>query len=282
MKLDSNEIAALSPLFVDEISHRIFADRILYGLTSDDMYIHSIITTTEEGEKLKKILKKNEQRKIIFGAGSYGKWLYTYFHKDAEFIAFVDNDKKNIGKVIKGLPIISFEECKKNYSDCCIFVSPRYNYKEICNQLLDSGFPKNNIVLVGEFADNLAKKIYFDQCFITHAQNEIFVDAGAFKGESSLSFLKWCNGNYRHIYCFEPSPSVAEECRQNLFDKENVTVYTKGLWNEVAELAFEGAGTDSHVVLDMANFTEHVSVIDLDSVIDYKNIPGGGICKNGY
>ena len=54
-------------------------------------------------------------RYLIWGAGTWGRSLYRCLKvHDCEVVAFIDNDPKKIGKTFEDMPIISFEEYKKN------------------------------------------------------------------------------------------------------------------------------------------------------------------------
>lgn len=268
--MDIRTIQAASALFTDGISRRIFADRTLYGITGEDRYIRSVIATTEEGMALEKTFRERTgQKKLIFGAGDYGKWLATYY-KDERFAAFVDNNEKNAGKTVCGIPVITAEEMTRDFRGSCVFVTPRYKYKEIRSQLLDMGWPCGDIVLVGELADSIARKIYFDQPSLPRRDDEVFVDAGAFRGETSRAFFEWCGGSYRSIWCFEPSPATASQCEKNLSGMPGVSVFPAGLYSEKATLGFIEDKTESRIVQDETYSTQKISVTDLDSITDVR------------
>lgn len=52
---------------------------------------------------------------IIFGASKGGEYIYEELIKrDIEVLAFCDNDIRKVGTVVRGLPVWSFEQLKKN------------------------------------------------------------------------------------------------------------------------------------------------------------------------
>ena len=51
---------------------------------------------------------------------------------------------------------------------------------------------------------NIFGNIYFDLNELKHVENEIFIDAGSFNGDTTRDFLRWCGGKYKRIYAFEP------------------------------------------------------------------------------
>ena len=70
---------------------------------------------------------------VIFGAGARGK-LIMHFLGQNNVVAFVDNEETFWGKNYDGIPIISFAEYKKLYSDYFIIVTPIF-YNGIIEQL---------------------------------------------------------------------------------------------------------------------------------------------------
>lgn len=76
---------------------------------------------------------------------------------------------------------------------------------------------------------------YFDLPYLLQKKDEVFVDCGAYHGETSEQFIKWCGKKYKHIYCFEPDRNNLEQCCKNLSDNmldEKYTVINKGTWSE--------------------------------------------------
>ncbi|NCD22640.1 MAG: hypothetical protein EOL90_06860 [Spartobacteria bacterium] len=78
---------------------------------------------------------------------------------------------------------------------------------------------------------------YFDDCMVFRP-DEVFVDGGGFKGETSLRFARRCPG-HRGIYYFEPSPELMAESRQNLAGLETVHFVQKGLSRQTGQASFD-------------------------------------------
>lgn len=101
---------------------------------------------------------------------------------------------------------------------------------------------------------------YFDGC-IKLDNNEVFVDCGAYIGDTSDEFIKRVNGKYEHIYMFE-----ADECNLSKIsiDNNNITLIPKAVWCDDGVLYFNCNATSS-----------------ASSVVNYEDDRGGG--KNyGY
>lgn len=83
---------------------------------------------------------------------------------------------------------------------------------------------------------------YFDT--FSPQKDEVFVNAGAFQGETDLDFVRWVNGSYKKIFAFEPMESNVEICRKCYAENgiENIDLFYKGTWSENGRISFaEGA-----------------------------------------
>lgn len=80
------------------------------------------------------------ERVVFFGAGEYGYRAYWEYKDEKEIVAFLDNDSKKWGGMLKSIPIIGIEEFKDNYHDCKVMItcSPKY-VPEISTQLEQHG-----------------------------------------------------------------------------------------------------------------------------------------------
>lgn len=91
-----------------------------------------------------------------------------------------------------------------------------------------------NIDLLGRTCQ---QRQYFPEDVLMLDSNEVFVDAGAFDGDTIDNFLE-CTGNcFKFIYAFEPDKANYEK----LVGKEygsNVITYNAGLYDKTAELCF--------------------------------------------
>lgn len=56
---------------------------------------------------------------------------------------------------------------------------------------------------------------YFDKTFFTFDDGDIYVDCGAYNGDTALEYILTCPG-YGHIYAYEPFPNAMEEAKERL------------------------------------------------------------------
>ena len=93
---------------------------------------------------------------------------------------------------------------------------------------------------------------YFDLSELKpEPDGEYFVDAGCYDGMTSLQCDKWCNGNLKMIYAFEPSNKNYMECGDRLSQIGCAyELYECATWSEETTLRFhylENAGFGSSI-----------------------------------
>ena len=265
-------IKSISTSLQDDISMEIFCNRLMFGMTEEYGYLRNIIKTTCEGRKFtEKLAGIKGKPKVIFGAGQWGQWIYKYF-PDENWVAFADNNSKK--SYIGELKVVSVQELLSDYNDAYVFISSRYHWKEIYSQLIKQGIDEYKVVPLGKLIDRCACKIYFDEAFLQHNEQEVFVDAGAFDGKTILDFNKWCNGKYAKVYAFEPQAEALEKCKNNCAGMEKIVYIPKGLWNSEQTVHFVCEGTESHIAENRDDSSFSVDVASLDiNVLQGGTIP---------
>ena len=256
----------------DATSKDIFADRLLYSLTDDHSYILNIVRKTEEGKKVSDVLKNNSQKKVIFGAGIWGRNIINAY-KDTVFECFLDNKVSDSNSLYYGLPVVHFNKMK----DCLrggeylVFISSRLYHEQMYSQLLEAGVKDENIVDVGGLIDGMSQRQYFDLSVLKEQMSteEVFVDGGCFDGKTSQQFVKWCGGKFKKIYAFEPDPNNLIKCRQMLKTyKDKYEIIPKGLWDTTGELKFTAIANGSSKVSEDGSVV--IQVTSLDEVVTEK------------
>jgi FkbM family methyltransferase len=109
----------------------------------------------------------------------------------------------------------------------------------------------------------------FDQYFNKTAdlgEEEIFVDSGAFDGDSIIAFNKHVAGKYRKIYAFEPNSLNQEKLLRNIKDEgiDRVELIKKGTWSHATTLKFS---TDANMSSASDQGDMEVEVDSIDNCI---------------
>ena len=109
------------------------------------------------------------------------------------------------------------------------------------------------------------KDQYFPEGIIQLSENEVFVDGGAFTGDTLLAFIRKAKNKYSKCYAFEPEPENAAKLnvlagRQGFRD---VRIVGKGLWNKADTLRFAASeGTTGSEISETGSTSIEVDTID--------------------
>lgn len=75
-------------------------------------------------------------------------------------------------------------------------------------------------------------KHYFDLDLIDTNENEVFVDVGAFTGDSTIDFISSFGENsYKKILCYEICKENIEKMQKNLKNYKNIYIFEKAITN---------------------------------------------------
>ncbi len=106
---------------------------------------------------------------------------------------------------------------------------------------------------------------YFPEGIIELSENEVFVDGGAYTGDTLLAFVRKAKHKYSRCYAFEPEPENAAKLnalagRQGFRD---VSIIAKGLWSKGDALRFAAAeGTAGSAISAVGSLSIEVDSID--------------------
>jgi len=95
-------------------------------------------------------------------------------------------------------------------------------------------------------------------------RNEIFVDCGAYDGDTLFCFLDRTGGFYDRIYAFEPDPNNCRRLERNIAQRglEKIEVLQKGVWNEKKTLAFSSPVSTASRIAQDGSWSIEVDSID--------------------
>ena len=82
---------------------------------------------------------------------------------------------------------------------------------------------------------------YFPRDIFKLGPQEVFVDCGAYTGDTILNFLAACNHRYKQIVAFEPEPTLFNKLKQNDFFA--CTYINGGVWKKNSQLPFLALGS---------------------------------------
>lgn len=273
----NNYISTINEIYKclqDDESRALYEARIAYLLERDeDRYISRIGKIYQDwysAEDLKRELETRIYKKIIiFGCGYLGSMLKGQLQcMGYKTDYFCDN--YHMGE-FDGLEVLTASDLvKRDWKDSIIIIGSYKYQDEMYEQLLVSGISEQNI-LKYKHIDLFGTRgwQYFD--VFSPQNDEIFVDAGAFKGENIFDFCKWTNSKYRKVYAFEPITKSYEDMKTDIMTKglHDVHVINGATWNKNEQIHLVENGSSTCI-------TENGSLViqgyDIDSIVGEEQV----------
>lgn len=105
---------------------------------------------------------------------------------------------------------------------------------------------------------------YFNELtYCPDSRNEIFVDCGAYTGDTIIQYVSFTDRKYKKIYAFEPDSGLMEELRKNIGCPDNIEIINKGVWKEENILEFNIDGEKTRIDDGIGNAMLPVTTIDM-------------------
>lgn len=146
------------------------------------------------------------------------KDLLPYYHFQLPNYYFQEKSK-----IIKAFSCLQDEESRKQYYKH-LKVRIGYSFNELPNASTNNQY----------FPDDIVKL----------TEPEIFLDCGAYNGDTLNDYLKYAKVPFKKYICLEPDPENLISLNNNIFSKNisNTEVYNFAVGNENAVLKFEATG----------------------------------------
>lgn len=254
----------------DEQSREIFLARINYMVERDLDSYNSVTDSFNEDkvwylEELEQCMEKCCPKGIIiYGGGHDGVRTKKVVEKSGYVVDyFCDNDSSKVGKTIEGIPVISQKELLEKYCDYVVIIGTRKYCDEVYKELILNKYPSERI-LKSVYGIPLAVygKQYFD--VFKPKENEIFVDAGAYDGNTIRDFVSWTAGNYSRVYALEPVAELCEVCKEKKM--QNVMIYNNAAWDREEMLHFSENEAAASRIEEEGNIVVHGR--DIDGIVN--------------
>lgn len=293
MKMNYETYQKILPHLTDEFSRHCFFNRILYSISGDIYYIYDLLKDMkvdiasipeiskkfnekyhlhEKSDMLSFAVEQMAGKKelVIFGCGELGKRCFDLLHSlGIPVKAFFDNDIHKEKSTYGNLPIMLPAANEKDA--LAIIIAVAADKTEIKNQLSNLGYADEQIYeMQKRWLVTFFEGPYFDEQIFVPRENEIFVDGGAYHGETVLDFCKWCS-TYKKIYSFEADKQNFEGLQKNLINYKinNIELYNMALWDKKEILNFKYSentnGTGSLINEDGG---ECVKACSLDEILN--------------
>lgn len=218
--------------------------------TNEDVWV--IVASLTYWTQIEKQLKKSHIKKYIHYA------LLTLYDSQS----FIAADK-SLDNIVEDLI-----ENKHKYIEIFNSVEDEIS-KLVMNNLLLFRMSFNTIYLVEAYKiSNNYGNVYFDTNIIKLDEEEVFVDAGAYLGETSLNFIKQVSGRYKKIYIFEPDKDMLNIAIKNLENFKDIEFFEAGTGEKSEVLKFLKTGNMGGSITQYG--TTEIEIVALDEVIKEK------------
>ena len=267
----------------------------------------------EEFKEIDNII--NNEGVSLFGAALYGMHSSEYmFHNNYKINYFIDNDINKHNRKINNILVIPKEKVNSLDINAILISSMGLNISnEILNSMKDYNKPimsfnkwfimKNydkfmdvrkyfyddeskhvfDVLLYSKISyQNLVRNIFENNQYFAITEfnfcdgNEIFLDAGAFVGDTSEKFIYNNFGIFKHIYAFEPGLKQlnAMKIRFNrlkeefAIDDNKISIINKALSYKNDKLYLNTSVTFSGYNITQEKSEEIIDVISIDNFLD--------------
>ena len=113
---------------------------------------------------------------------------------------------------------------------------------------------------------NYNYKHYFDLDIIPHSNNQVFVDVGAYIGDTTMDFINTYN-NYKKIYCYEITLETMAKLKNNLSKYNNIIFKNKAVSNDNSIMYLKESSVNSSANQIDNNGTIEIETVSLDNDI---------------
>ncbi len=241
----NTQIGAIREAMLDEESRLLMDARLAYMDEEDEFLFYkrvdSLVNKEWHCREIEDFRKGREEKGIIiFGCGHDGKSIKRILglcHIPLRF--FCDSDGGKVGTRVEEIPVISVDEVMEKHKECLILLGSRQFEGEMRKTLLDGGFAEGQILRPKSLVFQACTgKQYFD--VFKPQEQEVFIDAGAYVGDTVRDFVDWTCGKYRKIISLEPSRELCETIKRQCMEKhiERIQVVEAAAWNENGNLLF--------------------------------------------
>ena len=151
-------------------------------------------------------------------------------------------------------------------------------YQELAQKLQDEASVKVLDRILGYrltldaalLADVIDWDLYGFSGLVEFHDNEVYVDGGAYDGDSVRMFINNVHGKYDRVLAFEPDPQTFQRLRKNLASLPRVEPLNFGLHSAKAELRFNNDGSRGAIITDDGECK--INVVALDDILAGKRV----------
>jgi FkbM family methyltransferase len=112
--------------------------------------------------------------------------------------------------------------------------------------------------------------LYGPNELLEYSNEEVYVDGGAFDGDSIKLFIQRVGGKYSRVLGFEPDPVTFKRLNSNFSNEPRVEPINAGLHKAIGTLRFDDAGTRGSILVESGGI--EVPVVALDGILNGERV----------
>jgi FkbM family methyltransferase len=149
----------------------------------------------------------------------------------------------------------------------------RMQYNRLFNLLSDETSVKTLDALLGfRLTGNprllepiIDHQLYYPADIFQFANSEVYVDAGAFDGDTIRKFIEYSNNRYEKVIAFEPDPGTFGRLQDNFRHESRILPINMGLYEKKLTMYFDNQGSRHSGIQNAGGIK--IDVVDLDSIL---------------
>lgn len=223
------------------------------GLFVDDEYYEdNLVIDGIKVFKKSEVLQKYEKFNTVIGFYNYSRYLEVLHNSELT----------NRGEILY-IPEVGWHMDKNFFADNVHKFQQTYDWldDEQSKQVF-LAYLKSRILSTPKYLCELATfPQYFDPC-VKLSDNETFIDAGAYTGDTVAVFLEQIKNKFYKIYSFEADINNANILKDTYKNNDKIVAVAKGLWSQNTTLYFDAENTTSSKVSSQGENKIEVVTID--------------------
>lgn len=290
ISLDCLKFSLARPVYMEE-SYTDNPDNL--SPKSEDACADNMDSLSCQKENFFKRLE-DAKKVILYGAGYGGYNLYIQLRQRGVTVpAFIDTYKN--GEFLS-TPIISIEEYKRNFGSVPIVISSPNHTEEIEMILKKNGLDNYTNFELQYSSDTFlytqspeairlykesGSPQYFSLTELPHVEDEVFVDCGAYTGDSTRDFIMWSKAGshiqntqeiipYKSIFAFEPDPWCYEVCCEDFKKLKGSKVFKAGVSDKTGTLNFQATSDGASKITDKGDI--EIKTVALDEALEGEKV----------
>lgn len=132
----------------------------------------------------------------------------------------------------------------------------------------------NNKAIFEEIEEKQHKQYFPPKDILPVDGEEVFVDAGAYNGNTSLEFVKWVQNKYKRIYLMEPDKLMYNITKEyiRIQGVKNTTIVNAGAYSYTGTISFCEDSLTGSSYINEKNGTSSINVISIDEMLNGERV----------